>query len=111
MRARFKDRGYVMDEFSSCLIRQPVAPSAVAILHTDGSVDDCRLSDALAASGVAVVSVPRGVDFEVGLQIAAVTFDSSLPRMVAASGSAVPAAQRAARRNGLFGAVLLNAPI
>ena len=84
---------------------------AVAILHSIGERDDMRLADTLSANDVGVVCVPAGVDFEAGVRLAAEHFPSWLPRMVAASGSAVPAAQREARRAGLSGAVLLNAPV
>jgi LPXTG-motif cell wall-anchored protein len=83
----------------------------VAIIHTDGSLDDARLSDALVASGVAVVCIAAGEQFETGLAVAAEQFDAALPRMVAASGAAVAAGQRAAKRAGLTGAVLMNAPV
>ena len=93
------------------LIRRPLALSAVAILQTDGGADDLRLSDALVASGVGVVCISASADFAAGLQIAAEEFDMALPRIVAASGAGVPAAQGAARRTGLTGALLLNAPV
>lgn len=96
---------------SKCVVRRPLAATAVAILSTDGGVDDARLSDALAANGVAVVCVPSDADFALGMQVADTEFGPLLPRMVAASGSSVPQAQRAARRAGLSSAVLLNAPL
>jgi LPXTG-motif cell wall-anchored protein len=96
---------------STAFIRRPQEVTAVAILHTDGSTDDQRLSDALAANGVAVVCVSTGVNFEVGLALANEEFGAHLPRMVAASGHMVPAAQRAAEAAGLTASVLLNAPI
>lgn len=93
------------------LVRRPLLVSAVAVLPTDGSLDDARLSDALTANGVAVVCVPAGVSFEDGLRYAEQEFGSDLPRLVAASGSSVAAAQRAARTAGIRGAVLLNAQV
>lgn len=80
-------------------------------MQTNGNVDDQRLTDALVASGVAVVCISDSADFDAGLQLAADEFDMALPRIVAASGAAVSNAQRAARRAGLTAALLLNAPV
>lgn len=93
------------------LIRRPFAPSAVAVLPTDGSVDDARLSDALSANGVAVICMPLSMDFAEGVRVARDEFGDLLPLMVAAAGASVPAASHAARRAGLSAAVLLNTPV
>jgi len=109
--ALIEDGDISVDFGRSVLIRRPLALSAVAILQTNGGADDARLSDALVASGVAVVCISERADFAAGLQLAADEFDMALPRIVAASGSSVAVAQRAARRAGLTGALLLNAPV
>lgn len=96
---------------SGCIVRKPQTSTAVAILRTDGALDDARLSDALAANGVGVVCVPMGIDIATALSVAMTEFDPSLPRLIAASGAAVPEARRAARAAGLAGAVLLNVPV
>lgn len=100
-----------MNYGTTALIRRPLAVHAVAIVQTDGTADDQRLTDALVASGVAVVCISTSADFDAGLQLAADEFDMALPRIVAASGAGVSNAQRAARHAGLTAALLLNAPV